>query len=185
MSILLENYSHPYPGPLESFFDFVDSENRGSITARDLRPLVDQCCLFYSLSFVHKKILCLMLSQGFSRYVSNGRLFWSDAISYTPKLFSIFCSTLDQTKTNREQAQKRFQEIQNESHTVTLEDLSRYCMSRLPPLCPNKKLLSQFLAYSISLLCSSTSRAEPEEQISEQMWCDTALALQFEVEANT
>lgn len=179
MTTLLENQYYPPSGPLAVFFASLDVQGCGFITKQDLHILVDQFCTHHPLSFVQKKLLFVMLSQGFARCASQkGRLSWSDIMVYAPKLLLFFGPYIEDTHVYTQQVSKRFQEISNNSSTLSSQRLIQHCESNLPRMCPNKKLLSAFLAYTLCILCAG------KNQVTEQMWCDTALALLFEVNAH-
>ena len=179
MTTLLENQYHPSPGPLAVFFASLDVQGCGSLTKRDIHLLVDQFCAHQPLSFVQKKLLLVMLSQGFSRCASqNGLLSWSDIMVFAPRLLLFFGQPVEDTHLYAKQVAQRFQDISSSSSTLSFQRLTQHCESNLPRMCPNKKLLSAFLAYNLCILCSGSM------QITEQMWCDTAIALLFEINAH-
>ena len=179
MTTLIENKIYSHSSPLAQLFASITSQEDGYITKGDLIALVDRFCTHHPLSFVQKKLLLVMLYQGFSRCASQkGKLSWNDLMVYAPKLLLFFGSTSRDTHTFLEQASKRFQDISNNSSTLSFQKLTLQCESNLPRMCPNKKLLSAFLAHHLCVLCSGTM------QVTERMWCDTARALLFEVDAS-
>ena len=178
MAILLKNQYHPHPGPLAVFFASMDVQECGFISKSDLHILIDRFCAHHPLSFVQKKLLLVMLSQGFSRCASQkGKLFWTDIMIHAPKLLLFFGQSVHDKNMFVQQTNQRFQEISNNSSILSFQKLTQHCESNLPRMCPNKKLLSAFLAYTLCLLCSGNM------QVTKKMWCDTALALLFEVNA--
>ena len=187
MSILLENQLHSSSGPLATFFISLDIQQRGFITMSDLRIMVDRFCASHRLSFVQKKLLFLMISQGLARCSQQKTtcITWKEVIEQAPKLLSFFSSQHDHAQTCHHHAQLRYQEIQRTDSPLTIHDIAHYCSSLLPSLFPNKKLLSLFIADSLSNLCRTTTNQRASVYISQQQWCDTALEIMFELEAST
>lgn len=150
----------------------------------DLRILVDRFCIDHRLSFVQKKLLFLMISQGISRCTKQKsvRFTWEEAIVHAPKLLSFFCAQYDDAQSCQHHAQLRYDTIQQTSAPISLQDIAQHCSSFLPSLFPNRQLLSLFLASS---LCKIIDTKTTPVHISKQQWCDTALALMFELEAST
>ena len=180
MSILLENQFHPPPGPIATLFVSLDIHKQGFITKRELHTLVESFCAHHPLSFVQKKLLFMMLNQGFSRCASQkGKLIWSDIMVYAPKLLIFFGQPTDDVQQYQQSTEKRFQKIACTS-TLSNPELAQHCSAILPRMCPNKNLLSLFLAHILCLLCTNKATTE----ITKQMWCDTALSIFFEVNAH-
>lgn len=180
MSILLENQFHPPSSPIASFFVSLDVHGQGFITKSELHTLVERFCVHHPLSFVQKKMLFMMLNQGFSRCASQkGKLTWTDIMVYAPKLLMFFGQPTDDVHQYQQHVEKRFQDIACTS-TLTNRELTQHCATILPRMCPNRNLLSLFLAHVLCLLCTNTATAE----ITESIWCDTALSVFFEVHAH-
>ena len=181
MTTVLENQYHPPTGPLSLFFTSLDVDGDGFITKKVLHTLVEDFCVHHPLSFVQKKLLFVMLSQGFSRCASQkGRVTWNDIMVFAPKILLFFGQTTNDAQLYDQHVNKRFQELSNNSSTLPLLDLKQHCVSLLPRMCPNKHLLSSFLSHILCILCTPTTTAE----LTRQMWCDTALSIFFEVNAH-
>ena len=180
MSILLENQLHCPTGPLARFFSSLDIHERGSLMLSDIHHFADVFCTLHRLSFVQKKILMMMITTGFRKYVLSS-LSFSDLLVYAPRILLILSPHSTTAQDCQEGALLRHHLLSSGKTHITHHELSTHILSYIPNMMPNRKILSQFLVHIIQTLCSYHPHCG-EGVISKEAWSDTALALFFERE---
>ena len=182
MSILLENQFHCTTGPLAQFFSSLDVHNQEALSLFEVQRFAEAFCVRHAISFVHKKILLLMVAKGFSKYnQSSSRLSFSDLLPYARKLLFVFASSQTNAAEYQQDARQKHARLSKGKTHITTSDLAEYCASCLPCLIPNKKILALFFAYTIHQICSHHPGCS-EHGISQEAWTETALGLFFEIE---
>jgi hypothetical protein len=187
MATLLENQLHTPNGPLSSFFLNLDVRSCGIITVQDLRSFTDRFCSIFSISFVQKKLLFLLITKGYTRLdrSSSGTMSFEDFLIYAPKIQCFLSGTSITAHTCALQANTRYQELSHPSAHLSLSVLADHCTTLIPPLIPNKRLVSLFIAYALYQFCTHPTQDATSMFISKQNWCETALALHFELKSSS